>query len=246
MAVTEGTDSWTNDRLDPERPDVPHHPFDLQLSLPTNLDPSHVRKVELRSTSAGEAIGHARRALTEEGFRIVSERKLSMSHNAKSRSYPKGTEIVLSERNIRVDVTQNERGRKRSRIYFAGLAVSVALAVLLDLTFANTWWWTIPVAGAIVVCLVLGLLGITTSDFASEVVLVAILPNSKSGPGSAGPTQVESVHGIEVSGAFVLSMNYSSKGGEYRNLLRCAVTPGVSGAVDAVAVRLGGDNPLAG
>lgn len=234
----EDRDSWTGDRFEAQRPDVPHHPFQLSVALPTTLDPAHTRSVEIRGPSVANVGDHVRRALTEQGYAIVSQTKLLTSHHAKSRAYPKGTEILLGERNVRVDVTQSERGRQRSRLYFAGMAASLAAFVILDLTIPSPFWWVFPVTGAIAVFLILGLLSFTTSTFGSEVIVVAIAAGPAPDSSRDAVQHAGLLHAVEICGAFALSKNYSSKSGSWRNVVLCAIETNASHAVDAIADQL--------
>lgn len=108
------TGPWTTDRTEPQRDNVPHHPFTLQLSLPTKLDPAYVRTVKTRSSGdPSEIVERVRRSVRAADFVVVSDSKLLMGHGSGERSYPKGTDIFLLERNVRVDVPENARGGRK-------------------------------------------------------------------------------------------------------------------------------------
>jgi hypothetical protein len=211
------------------------------------LNPGYVRTVAVPIHAGAHVAARARTALGEEAFELASEWKLHVTHSSKGRTYLRGTRIILSERNVRVDGSRNERGQRRAKLYLAGLIGSILSFVLLDVFYAASYWWVFPDAASLGAFLLLTMSAWGTSEFCSDVIAVAIPPAPEDGEAATeGPSTAAAVL-VEISGSFARTANYSSKNGANgRTVKACAETQELRRAVDAITDRLGHPDRLRG
>lgn len=97
--------------------------------MPTKLDPAFVRSVTTRNLpDRSEIVVRVRQTVGATDFVVVPDSTLLMRHVSGERSYPRGTNILLGERYVRVDMTENAGGRQKSHQSFGALPCSFRAA----------------------------------------------------------------------------------------------------------------------
>jgi hypothetical protein len=177
-------------------PVTPGHgpqPNALANPLPTAFSGGDRADADAPALSAPELENRLKAVFHANGFALTGSHRFDTATQAKGRLYPAGGLAVWAERNVRVDVTRENRIRLRMYASLVGGGIFFALAIYASSLPSVPKWTVIVLAVLAATPLAVALISLGQDSFWSELVMVYFAPLGTPPPSPVVPPLLSQV-----------------------------------------------------